>query len=148
MNDNGSTKEPGIEISSQEAKPIVEAFLAKFKSKDVNIPSNLPTACQLKGIKDIDVLRSSKFLNLNKIYYYFDFSNQLFETLPKEILEFYDSLQPWEDYDFCIFDSGMKWCIGVTHNDDVILVDPERILNFPSPGLLENDGKNIKKPAD
>jgi hypothetical protein len=129
MNDNGNTPEPGNEISSEKAKLIIAAFLVKFRSKDVNIPSNLPTACQLMGEKDVDIMNSSNYLKLNKVYYYFDSSNQLFEASPKEISDYYNSRQPWEDYDFCIFDSDMKWCIGITHNDDVILVDPEGVLN-------------------
>lgn len=128
MNDNENIPEPGDEISSEKAKLIIADFLTKFRSKNVNIPSNLPAACQLRGIKDIDVLKASNFLNLNKVFYYFDSSNQLFEASPKEVSEYYNSRQPWEDYDFCIFDSEMRWCIGITHNDDVILVDPEGVI--------------------
>jgi hypothetical protein len=128
MNDNENTPEPGVEIEAEKAQPIISEFLDKFREKDVSIPSNLPTSCQLEGKKNNDILSSLKFLNYDKVFYYFDASNQLFEASPNELSEYFNKRQPWEDYDFCIFDPEMKWCIGITHNDDVILLDPEGVL--------------------
>ena len=128
MNNNEYTPEPGDEIKADKAKGIIKKFLDKYRKDDVNIPSNLPTACQLNGIKKAEVLKSSKFLNYNKVFYYFDSSDSTFEAYPNDIFEYYCRRLPWEDYDFCIFDFEMKWCIGITHNDDVILEDPEGIL--------------------
>ena len=129
MNNNcKNTKEPGEEILGNEAEQVILKFLNKFRKKDVNIPSNLPTACQLDGLKNNNILESSKFLNIDKVFYYFDSSKQLFKASTKEITDYVKKRQPWEDYDFCIFDLEVKWCIGITHNDDVILVDPEGVF--------------------
>lgn len=32
-----------------------------------------------------------------------------------EIRRFLDALQPWEDWDMYIFDTGLQWCIAITH---------------------------------
>lgn len=128
MSNFDNTPDPGRPVPETDAKPIIETFLKKFRESNIKVPSNLPTSCTLKGLKGEKVFRSRKFLQYGHVYLYFDYTSQLLKTTPEEAVEYYKKKQPWEDYDFCIFDSELKWCIGVTHNGDVILVDNENLL--------------------
>ncbi len=124
-NNDDNTPDPGIRIDEIIAKPIISKFLKIYRIQDPTIPSNLPTCCILEGIKNSLVLYSNKFLSYKKVYLLYEPSKQLYEVSPPNFLDYLRIKQPWEDYNMCVFDEDMTWCIGVTHNDDVIVVDTE-----------------------
>lgn len=121
---------PGEKISEIQANNLIIAFRKKFRERQFKkYPLNVPTACCLEGIKDESIFSNSTFLNLNKIYILFDYDNDLRLASPSDIKDFYNNLEPWEDYDFCLFDDTFSWCIGVTHNNDVIVVDSDGLFD-------------------
>lgn len=113
-------KIPGIKINRSQIDEVFVNFVKKFREE--GIPLNIPTSCCLKGEKDKEIFRSDFFLSKDNVYLFFDYDKDLRLLTAHQVLDFYENLEPWEDYDFCIFDETLKWCIGVTHNDDVIVV--------------------------
>ena len=94
-----------------------------FRKQEIGVtPSNLPTACTLDGRKcDLAVFEESFLKQSQQAYVYFENTSELYKATPAQLVAYLSKKEPWEDYDICIFDSGMKWCIGVTHNDDIVL---------------------------
>jgi len=114
----------GRAVSTSEADRILPVFLERYRVRELNgIPSNLPTACTLDGVENESVLDSNRFLSQGDLYILFEYPRKLFVASPKSIVEYLRSKEPWEDYDVCIFSADLSWCVGVTHNDQVILVD-------------------------
>lgn len=122
---------PGIKLKNENSTfKVIEKFHnlfrpVTFKKSNSKVPSNLPTSCILNGIVDKEIFSNHKFLLLKKVYILFEYDDDLRIAGSREIKDFYINLEPWEDYDFCVFDESYDWCIGVTHNDDVFLVDPK-----------------------
>lgn len=118
------TQLPGEEIPKHEASPLVEAFLDRFrKCKAPETPSNVPTACTLRGRKDREYLNKPQFLDRKSILFYLEAAQILRRTTPTAVADYFATREPWEDYDVCLFDESLKWCVGITHNDDVIVID-------------------------
>jgi hypothetical protein len=92
------------------------------------MPDNVPTACTLDGKKDSSAIKSRAFRSMKTLFVLFESPNKLYIASGEEVFQFYDRLEPWEDYDFCVYDETLNWCIGVTHNDDVLVIDQEGVL--------------------
>jgi hypothetical protein len=117
------TPRPGTLLSELEAKSILSEFLSRYRREPNGVPSNLPTACTLDGVERKSVLDSQQFLSHQELYVLFEYPRQLFKSSARDIATFVKSKEQWEDYDLCIFSKGLSWCVGVTHNDKIILVD-------------------------
>lgn len=118
------TQLPGDEVPQQEASQLVEKFIKRFrKCKVPETPSNVPTACVLDGRKDRDYLVKPAFQRRNSVLFYLESGRVLRRTTPAEAANYFAVREPWEDYDVCLFDESLEWCVGVTHNDDVIVID-------------------------
>jgi hypothetical protein len=119
-----STPLPGCNVDSLEMENVLPRFLKKYRVNELNgLPSNLPTACLLVGEENNDVLKTSYFIAFEQLYVLFEYPQKLFKSSPIDIIKFVSSKQPWEDYDICIFPASLIWCIGITHNDRIYLVD-------------------------
>jgi|ERR1035438_1921805 hypothetical protein len=115
---------PGDEVPKQQASLLVEAFIARFRlCKPSQTPSNVPTACVLQGRKDREYLGKPRFLNRKSVLFYLESAHCLRRTTPIEAADYFSAREPWEDYDVCLFDESLEWCVGITHNDDVIVID-------------------------
>ena len=91
--------------------------LSGFRKTDpAKVPSNIPTACVLDGMLDAQVLTSREFKQRSKVYVFVEGAGIVFVAKPQEIIKYLSARQPWEDYDICLFDENMEWCIGLTHN--------------------------------
>lgn len=116
---------PGGTVSDGEAAAIKKAFLAKFRGVDhARVPSNIPTACVLQGHDNPAYLKESRFLNRKSIFFYTD-GGGLRRSNPVEVLHYLEVREPWESYDICLFDETLSWCVGITHNDSIIVVDDQ-----------------------
>ena len=107
---------PGQKIEQEEARSIIKEFKEHFRKISVGTPDNLPTACLLEGEEVPDVFQGENFLNREELYLLFEYDNDLRKTSGAKIGFFVTNLQPWEDYDLCVFDATMRWCIGLSHN--------------------------------
>ena len=103
---------------------IIKAFLNKFRKIDVRTtPSNIPTACTLKGSKSYNFHDLKELNRDDYVFVYWDEGESLRKEKISKIDDFWKNREPWEDYDFCIFPESLDWCIGFTHNDYCILVE-------------------------
>lgn len=42
----------------------------------------------------------------------------MIRTTAPAALKFLKDREPWEDFDVCIFDDEISWCVAMTHNDE------------------------------
>ena len=121
---------PGELVERIKAEKIINDFRERFRKADPSqTPSNLPIACVLRGSKDKDILQSPKLLGKHQILFFLESASLLYSTKPQAVLDYLSKRQPWEDYDLCVFDESLEWCIGITHNDDIIVSDPNKALD-------------------
>ena len=55
---------------------------------------------------------------VSPVFILFEYDDDLRVVRPQEVIAFVAALQPWEDYDFCVFDAELNWCLALTHNGD------------------------------
>ena len=83
----------------------------------------MPLACVLKGKEDPNYIKTINFSKRGDMLFLVEGAHLLHEASPQQISKYFDSREPWEDYDICIFDRTFVWCIGVTHNGHVVVVE-------------------------
>lgn len=110
---------PGINVAFEHEK-LIATFKKKFRFQPDDGYDNVPTSCYLQGHINPNAFNMPFFMNSKKVYMYFDFDNDLRILTPLDVIKYKSQLQEWEDYDFCVFDDSLEWCIGVTHNDQII----------------------------
>lgn len=123
-------EELGTAFEGEEQSALVEDFLRVFRPVlPASKPSNIPTACILNGesidggIKAVGVVRNQDVILL------FEYPICARKADASRALEFMKLKEPWEDYDCCIFDESLSWCLGVNHNDGVTFVG--RLMDSP-----------------
>ncbi|MDB6034853.1 MAG: hypothetical protein JWM16_5191 [Verrucomicrobiales bacterium] len=121
---------PGQVVRGCEADKITEEFLRRFRNADpAKIPSNVPTACMLQGRKGGGIFQSPKFLGKKRVFFFLESASLLHSADPQAVVNYLAQREPWEDYDICLFDESYEWCVGLTHNDDIIVSDPKEVFN-------------------
>lgn len=129
MSNDELTPFPGSQVAKERAKPIIDKFIRAYRGCLYDgMPENVPTACTLDGEKDSGAIDSENFRSMKSLYVLFESPNELYIASGEEVFQFYDGLEPWEDYDFCVYDETFNWCIGVTHNEDVLVIDKKGVL--------------------
>ena len=115
---------PGCKVPEGKATRLIRDFVKKFRTADPSaVPSNLPTACLLKGREDKRYLHEPRFLQRKRLLFLLESAGILREVTPTDIMEYLEAREPWEDYDICLFDESLDWSVGITHNGDVLVVD-------------------------
>ncbi len=51
----------------------------------------------------------------------------MIRTTAPAVLQFLKAREPWQDFDVCIFDDEISWCVALTHNDEAKRV---RLVNY------------------
>jgi hypothetical protein len=120
---------PGQPVAEAEAQDIIVRFEKRFRVFGPSeLPSNVPTACILGGRKVGSDFISEKLLNNSSIYFYIESAALLHSAEPQTVQAYLAKKEPWEDYDICLFDKSLDWCLGATHNDELFLADPKAIF--------------------
>ena len=120
---------PGRPVASDVAERVISDFLLRFrKTAASQSPSNIPTACVLRGRKFRDLLIPPKLLEKHQILFFLESASILNVVDPSAVVHYFEERKPWEDYDICLFDESLEWCIGITHNGDTIITDAEGVL--------------------
>lgn len=118
------TPMPGRRVPDAEAHDLIVALEKRFRRKDpLRIPSNLPLACSIIGRKDPDYFTTAEFLRLENVLFLLEGASLLFEASSKDVNEYFQRREPWEEYDICVFDRTLAWCVGMTHNGDVVVAN-------------------------
>lgn len=116
---------PGRALETGRAAELLKELRTRFRPvSSAAMASNIPTACLLHGRHDPTYLRREPFTSHTRILLLLEGSTCVQETTPAELVQYLNSREPWEDYDFCVTDETFTWCVGITHNDSIVIVDP------------------------
>ncbi len=125
---------PGKRLPDMEVKEISKRFLLAFRAEEKGkFLSGIPTACLIKGPDTPDILGRESFLGLNRVFFLLEGPLRIFETSALAVQAFVEGKDVWEDYNICVFDESYEWCIGITHNDTILVSDQNG--KFESPAL-------------
>ena len=120
------TPYPGTRADDQRARTVAEGFRSLFRNVLYeDMPENVPTACTLAGLDGADMIASDEFRHKERLLVLFENPDELYVASGEQIFSYVSNRNPWEDYDLCIFDEAMTWCVGVTHDDKIILAKRE-----------------------
>ncbi len=136
---------PGQRLTSTLSISIVDKFKQTFRVLKSDPSDVRPSWCYFPkgkyfGGEEVIASLMSKLLRLNHSLYIFkevrskDNSLELFSANALAIKTFFEERQPWQDKDYYIFDDSYDWCLAITHDDDVMVVGNQSILDmFSSP---------------
>lgn len=82
---------------------------------------SMPIACRIRPMKDPGRLEASWFSHEKAVVVFLENDGVMVSTTVDALLLFLEKREPWQDFDMCIFDQGMTWCVALTHNDEVKL---------------------------
>lgn len=116
---------PGRDVPSPRRETLIKQFLAAFRVfPPGEVPSNIPTACLIKGSHGPEVLADPTFRARKNIYFYLESGDvrenddlRICDAL--DLIQYVEQKEPWEDHDICAFDDSMTWCLAVSHEDTV-----------------------------
>ncbi len=113
---------PEILTANLKNASLIKNFLKKYRNSGSSKEAfNIPTACTLSGKKGKKLTDIKSFSGDEEVFIYWDEGELLRKDKLKNINEFWESREPWGDYDFCIFPESLNWCIGFTHNEYCVL---------------------------
>lgn len=118
MSAEDETPKPGQAMSSADAELLLEALQTAFHPHfDAGLSNNIPMACRLEGVRIGGDLSDIPVNQESKAYSLYENTGEIFLTTVKAMADYLKQRQPWEDYDICIFDISLNWCIGISHED-------------------------------
>ena len=120
---------PGRDVPSPRKATVIKQFLAVFRVfPPGEVPSNIPTACLIKGSHDLKILSDPTFRARKNIYFYLESGDvrendvlRICDAL--DLIQYVEQKEPWQDHDICAFDDTMAWCLAVTHNHSVTYLE-------------------------
>lgn len=115
----------GNKIESKRVDTLLEKFKEKFVVPDYDqiilqgnrsklLWCNLSSDPQSILTEDVNSLSISPD---QKVYYYGERDNEMYETSFSEVCAFVNELEPWDEIDSEIFDDTFSWYIAITHED-------------------------------
>ncbi|PUA28740.1 MAG: hypothetical protein B0W54_09980 [Cellvibrio sp. 79] len=94
-----------------------ERFFLKDRS------SSIPVACRFACSQSYDSFQREWFDEKLSYVVYMENYGVMVLTEPYKFLKFLEEREPWEDYDVCIFDRGLTFCVALTHNDEIKFIN-------------------------
>ena len=64
--------------------------------------------------------------NREEVIIFFENYHIMMKSSWGKAIAFLKEREPWEDFDVCIFDESMDWCVALTHNDEIKAVKLDR----------------------
>lgn len=123
---------PGRPLTQDERNEVVAKFLEVFRR---NEPGGVPTHCPTNAtfadarLADASVLESTFLMNRSPVLFMIEMERDVYEASMCDIRRFFDSMHPWEEYDYYVFDRTMEWCVSRTHHDLWVVVDPKGLIS-------------------
>jgi hypothetical protein len=122
------TDPPGEVVPPSRREELVRKFRRAFREgrMDPIWPDYYPTNL---GFHDARIADESVFddpaLAGRVVYFYDERREWVCRTDAGRVRRFLEVRNPWEDHDYYVFDESWRWCIAVTHEDDVMVIgDP------------------------
>ncbi|MGJ5066892.1 hypothetical protein [Bradyrhizobium oligotrophicum] len=122
-------------VPDTEAKQIRARLLARLENYFFSDRSDaIPIACRIEPTDRADELQESWFSGVQAVIVYIENYETMIRTTVPAVLQFLKAREQWQDFDLCIFDDGISWCVALTHNDEakrVRLVDYNDSTGLP-----------------
>lgn len=84
---------------------------------------SIPISCRFIPSKSADNLEEKWFSDGVTYIVYMENYEVMILSDAKNFLKFLNEREPWQDYDVCIFDENLTFCVALTHNDEVKVID-------------------------
>lgn len=114
----------GRKLPSEEVVKLRQQLLQKL---DAHLfrdrMESMPIACRIRPMKESSRLEESWFSRETVMVAFIENDCSMVLTTVDTLLSFLEKREPWQDFDMCIFDQEMTWCVALTHNDEVKFVD-------------------------
>src|ERR1043166_9605644 len=101
-------KVPEILVANTTDQLLVSDFLKAYRPSSPHIPSNLPTACLLEGKRGSVLNEVGQFSDDDEVFVYYEAESALRRDSVGRVVAFWNSREPWEDYDFCVFPRSLE----------------------------------------
>ena len=106
-------------VPDTEAKQLRARLLLRFKSHFYSDRSDvIPVACRIEPMEQANELQESWFSGIQAVIVYMENYETMIRTTAPAVLQFLKAREPWQDFDVCIFDDEINWCVALTHNDE------------------------------
>jgi hypothetical protein len=131
---------PGQLLENSLSIHIVDRFKQTFRVLESDPYDIRPSWCYFPNGKYFggeEVIESvmSNLLQLNHSLFIYlegtsdDNSLDLYKANAQEIKTFFEERFPWQDKDYYVFDDSYGWCLAITHDDAVIAVGSQSIID-------------------
>lgn len=109
----------GALVPDTEAKQIRARLLARLEGYFYSARSDeIPIACRIEPTEYANELQESWFSGVKTVIVYMENYGTMIRTTAPTALQFLKAREPWQDFDVCIFDDEISWCVALTHNDE------------------------------
>lgn len=109
----------GTLVPDTEAKQIRAHLLARLDGYFFSARSGaIPIACRIAPTEFANELQESWFSGVQAVIVYMENYGTMIRSTVPAVLQFLKAREPWQDFDVCIFDDEISWCVALTHNDE------------------------------
>jgi len=106
-------------VPDSEAKQIRTRLLERLEGFLFSDRSDaIPLACRIEPTEHADELQENWFLGVQSVIVYMENYETMIRTTVPAVLQFLKARESWQDFDLCIFDDEIRWCVALTHNDE------------------------------
>lgn len=119
------TKTPGVEVHDEAKSSIISRFRKQFRSPRVDklSPPSTPTNAFFYDAIEIDLsILLCHDLVGRRLYLFNETFGSLCIASGKDIWQYLQERNPWEDFDFYVFEDDWHWCLTVTHHGSTHLL--------------------------
>ena len=82
----------------------------------------IPISCQIKPMQQGHQLDVTWFSGSGELVVFMENYDTMVLSTSGPVLKFLNNREPWQDFDVCIFDQEVTWCVALTHNDEAKFV--------------------------
>lgn len=68
----------------------------------------------------IEQIKNLPFPSDKSVLLYDERQKTLYGTTIKDVINFVQSFEPWDEVDAYIFDNDIDWCVAITHEDKIL----------------------------
>lgn len=104
------------DAEAKNIRTLLQTRLESHFSRDRS--DSIPISCRIDPRERADGVQDDWFSGLGSVIVYMENYEVMIRTSAPAVLRFLKAREPWQDFDVCIFDDDISWCIALTHNDE------------------------------
>lgn len=112
-------------IYGEKKEELLEGFIKMYCNMDKILEGQLLWNSLNKTAKllELNDLESRISIPSEKpVYVYLERKKELYECGVEETKRFFNELEPWDNVDACIFPKDYEWFVGITHDQDLLVI--------------------------